>query len=412
MPGILRRMTATPTSAATATPTFKDKDLERLIAAIIAAAAWYVERSLEIPMLCEADVIATCFDPLARRMVEAKSGKCGASDAFKFESQRRFLDIDEGAMVVPSAAPAEMDEVAAWGAFAVLRTDLTRVKVEAAVTAWLGATPSATTIDAWLRGFVVMDALVSQVSDSKARLASPTITAAWTAFHGVNAPTWMRMTLVQRSMTAYAAFGAAPHAGRARADEIGAASGVDGKDVFRESWAGGKHPSIHALLLLEWLNRLEVVRLAVESSLLPPAPPRRGLIVPTPPRAFLDGVDALRTRPDIAPKLPMLLQSFIFRWGGFLIPGVGEEDAIGSDLGLSGTQVRDGLALLDTIFPIGSASWMRATIGAEWLTLVPYPLQGIGVIHRDETKPGWDTTLNGTVRRAFREREGGARPYL
>ena len=310
-------------AAAAAAPTFKDKDLERLVAAVIAADAWYVERSLEIPMLCEADVIGTRFATMTRRMVEAKSGKCGASDAFKFESQRRFLDIDEGAMTVPSGAPVEMDEVAAWGKFAILRTDLTRARVEAAVAAWLGSSPAPSTVDAWLSGYTVMDKLIALVSDSKMRLGSPTITAAWTAFHGVNAPTWRRMSLVQRSMTAYAAFSAAPHAGLARAEEIAAASGASSRVVFRESWAGGKHSTIHAVLLLEWLNRLEVLRLAAEASLIPPTPRQKGLIVPEPPRAFLDTVAVLRNRPEIAPHLPTLLQAFVFRWGGFLIPDCG-----------------------------------------------------------------------------------------
>ena len=86
-----------------------------------------------------------------------------SSDAFKFESQRRFLDINDGAMVVPLTARAEMDEVASWGAFSILRTDLTRPRVESAMSAWLGSTPASTTIDAWpdqiarLRGVVAFD---------------------------------------------------------------------------------------------------------------------------------------------------------------------------------------------------------------------------------------------------------------
>jgi hypothetical protein len=409
---MLGHMTATvPVAPA---PLVLEKDLERLIAAVLAANAWYVERSLELPGLCEADVIGTRFQPMERRMVEAKSGKnIGASDSFKFESQRRFLDIDHGAMSVPHAAPKEMDEVAKWGEFAILRSDLTRPKVEGAVAAWLGASPAAHTVDAWLRGYTIMDALIGLVRHSKARLASPTIAAAWTAFHGVNAPTWMRMTLVQRSMIAYAAFAAAPHAGRARADEIATTlGGTSGYYVFRESWAGGKHPDIHALLLLEWLNRLEVIRLAVESSMLPAPPtPKAIVFAAAPPHAFLNCVEELRKRPTIAPSLPILLQSFIFRWGGFLLPG--EQHAIGSDLGLTGSQVKDGLALLDVLFPRGSSGpWMHATIGAEWLTLTPHPLQGAGAIYRDEITPGWDVGLNGTLARALGERRKGSARYL
>jgi hypothetical protein len=405
-------MTGSPTLPAAAATVYKDKDLERLIAAVIAADVWYVERSLDLPGLCELDVVGTRFTPMQRRMVEAKSGKCGASDAFKFESQRRFLDIDDGAMVVPTTAPPEMDDVATWGSFAVCRTNLTRPNVEAAIAAWLGSSPATTTIDAWFRGYTVMDALIPLVSDSKARLASPTIRDAWTAFHGVNAPTWMRMGLVQRSMTAYAAFAAAPHAGRARADEIAAATKSTGADVFRESWAYGKHPDIHALLLLEWLNRLEVIRLAVESSLVP-APPKSTSVVfaPSPPRAFVQGVDELRKQPAIAPYLPMLLQSFIFRWGGFLLPG--EETDIGTDLELTGAQVREGLALLDMLFPRGTAgSWMHSTLGADWLTLVPHPLQGVGVMHRDEINPSWSASITGTPARAFDGRRRGAALYV
>lgn len=409
---MLRAMPGTPTPTAATPAVFRDKDLERLVAAIIAADGWYLERSLDLPGLCELDVVASRFAPMHRRMVEAKSGKCGASDAFKFESHRRFLDIDEGAMVVPKVAPSEMDDVASWGDFTVYRTDLARPTVEAAIGAWLGSTPSPTTIDAWLRGYTVMDALIPLVSDSKARIASPTIRDTWTAFHGVNAPTWMRMSLVQRSMTAYAAFAAAPHAGRARADEIAAATKSTGADVFRESWAYGKHPDIHAVLLLEWLNRLEVIRLAVESSLVPAPPKSKGVVLaPAPPRAFTICVDELRKRSTIAPHLPVLLQSFIFRWGGFLLPG--EEGLIGADLGLTGIEVREGLALLDVLFPRGSAgSWMHTTLGADWLTLVPHPLQGVGAMHRDDVTPGWDSGMTGTPARAFDGRRKGAALYV
>jgi hypothetical protein len=402
---------ATSTSPAPAAPTYRDKDLERLIAAVIAADGWYVERSLEIPMLCEADVIGTRLSTMTRRLAEAKSGKCGASDAFKFESQRRFLDIDAGAMVVPSSAPREIDVVGTWGEFAVLRTDLTGPNVISAVSSWLGSSPPPRLVEAWLRGYTVMDGLIAIASDSKIRLASPTIMASWTAFHGVNAPTWIRMSLDERSMTAYAAFAAMPHAGAARAREIDGTS-AGRSPAFRDSWAFGKHPTIHAVLLLEWLNRLEVVRLAAESSLVAAAPvPKTGFIVVGPPRAFRDGVDALRHRPDLARHLPTLLQAFIFRWGGILIPDAGEEADIGLDLGLDADQVRDSIALLDTMFPT-STSWLRTTLRAQWLTLVPYPMQGLGVIYRDSVKPGWDVSLNSTLRRALRERERVARGYL
>lgn len=401
---------ATSPAAATPAPVYRDKDLERLIAAVLAADGWYVERSLEIPRLCEADVIGTRLTTMTRRLAEAKSGKCGASDAFKFESQRRFLDIDEGAMVVPLSAPAEIDVVAKWGEFAILRTNLTGPDVTTAVSSWLGSTPPPSLVEAWVRGYAVMDGLIAIASDSKTRLASPTITASWTAFHGVNAPTWIRMTLDERSMTAYAAFAAMPHAGISRAREIDGTS-VGDSPAFRDSWAFGKHPTIHAVLLLEWLNRVEVVRLAAESSLVAPTE-STGLVMGAPPRAFRDGVDALRRRPDLAPHLPTLLQAFIFRWGGILIPDTGEESDIGSGVGLTGDQVRDSLAMLDTMFPMGSGGWLRPTLNAQWLTLVPYPVQGLGVMFRDAVRPGWDATLKSTLRRVLRERERVAMGYL
>jgi hypothetical protein len=76
---------ATSTSPAPAAPTYRDKDLERLIAAVIAADGWYVERSLEIPMLCEADVIGTRLSTMTRRLAEAKSGGWSIPDSNVFE---------------------------------------------------------------------------------------------------------------------------------------------------------------------------------------------------------------------------------------------------------------------------------------------------------------------------------------
>jgi hypothetical protein len=107
----------------------------------------------------------------------------------------------------------------------------------------------------------------------------------------------------------------------------------------------------------------------------------------------------------------VLLQSFIFRWGGFLLPG--DEDRVGADLGLTGAEVKEGLALLDVLFPRGGGeTWMHTTLGADWLTLVPHPLQGVGVIHRDEVTPGWNVGITGTPARAFDGRRSGALVYI
>lgn len=410
---MVSEMASTVNQAAKATSVVKDKDLERLIAAILAADRWYVERSLELPGLCEADVIGTRFNPMQRRMIEAKSGKkLGASDAFKFESQRRFLDISAAAMVVPLGAPKEMDEVASWGGFAILRTNLSRPQVEAAVMGWLGSSPATATVDAWLRGYTVADTLVALIRSPERRKTSPTVASAWKAFHSVNAPTWMRMSPLERSMAAYTAFMSAPRAGRARAEEIAVSTGKTADQVFGESIACGKHPDIHALLLVEWLNRLEVIRLAVEASFLPRLRrPNHLVFAPAPPLAFQKCVDELRERSSIAAHLSMLLQSFIFRWGGFTLPG--EEDDIGSDFGLTGVEVREALGLLDILFPRGRGeSWMTSTIGAQWLTLVPYPLQGVGAMYRDEIKRGWDSGLDRRLAQALAERRKAAVEYL
>jgi hypothetical protein len=90
-------------------------DLELLVAAVVAATGAHVERGLEIPRVCEFDVLATEFLPLRRTVVEAKSGDTGVGDVFKFESQKPFLDAARAAMVVPDGAKAEMGVMATWG---------------------------------------------------------------------------------------------------------------------------------------------------------------------------------------------------------------------------------------------------------------------------------------------------------
>jgi hypothetical protein len=46
-------VTGAPTHPAAAATVYKDKDLERLIASVIAEDVWFVEGSLDLPGLCE-----------------------------------------------------------------------------------------------------------------------------------------------------------------------------------------------------------------------------------------------------------------------------------------------------------------------------------------------------------------------
>jgi hypothetical protein len=303
--------------------------------------------------------------------------------------------------------------VAAWGGFDLLRTDLTRADVIAKVSAWTATSPSSVTVDAWERAYRIEDGLKSFVSSSSARRASATLTAVWTAYYDVHAPAWVRMSLEERCRRAYDSFITMPQAGLARAREVdGTSSGTS--SAFSEALYQGKHETVLGALLLEWLNRLEAVRLASEYALrgaafTAPRPLAVGLLPPN----FRGAVRALRRRGRLAPHLPLVLESFVFKWGGFRLPGAGEEALIGSELGVSASTVSDCLNILSRLFPpVAAPDWMRAVGGAEWLLLVRYPVQGLGVIHRDAVRPGWDAALAGTLSRRLREREAATRALL
>jgi hypothetical protein len=105
----------------------------------------------------------------------------------------------------------------------------------------------------------------------------------------------------------------------------------------------------------------------------------------------------------------MVLQAFIFRWGGFLVEDAGDEGALAAEFLLTASDLAACFDLLHRVFPpsMGS-SWFRTVRGARWLILVPYPVQGLGVIYRDAVRPGWDSRFAPPDLRALRARQAAA----
>jgi hypothetical protein len=177
--------------------------------------------------------------------------------------------------------------------------------------------------------------------------------------------------------------------GRLLALRVAKDIGVTKQD--RLSWPmidEGQNRWIQAALLLQQVARLAILATIVEVV---------ALLEPTEVDAIAGDSDkrlrphwrrqvaALRERPSSA-RWPLLWQTYLCCWGGFLVVDRREEELalLGEEVGMSVADVEEGLLAFDSLFPLqDSGRWhTRTGSGLDVLTLVPAAVRGVGVLHR------------------------------
>ena len=102
------------------------------------------------------------------------------------------------------------------------------------------------------------------------------------------------------------------------------------------------------------------------------------------PNAFHKAVSNLQSIDDFE-KIPVLWQSFLWKWGGFfLIDNEAEEKlALANEVNMTAQFVDAAMNIYDTLFPMENG-WFYETNGTKFLKLFPCPFRGIGTRYRCE----------------------------
>ena len=142
-----------------------------------------------------------------------------------------------------------------------------------------------------------------------------------------------------------------------------------------------RHPLVHAAMYYQHRARLDILKGAVEFALLRKhnaLPPEGsfnflGFEIPIDilPTSFHSAVDQI-TGIEAFEKIPLLWQSFLWKWGGFFLVDYEEEEKaqLASEAGMSNEAANDAINLYDGLFPTRNG-WLRTFEGAKLLMLFP-----------------------------------------
>ena len=163
-------------------------------------------------------------------------------------------------------------------------------------------------------------------------------------------------------------------------------------DHWNESLRECKHKLIHAALYYQHRARLDILKGAVEFTLLEKhgaLPPVRkvnflGFEYPADflPGSFHSVVQQLHSINGFE-KTPLLWQSFMWKWGGFFLVDreAEEKAALANEVGMTVDAVDAALELYDVLFPVGGG-WFQDLQGTRMLKLFPCQFRGIGAHYR------------------------------
>ena len=153
-----------------------------------------------------------------------------------------------------------------------------------------------------------------------------------------------------------------------------------------------KHPLVQSALYYEHRAKLDILKGAVEFALLE----RHGTLPPVRtftflgieisgdflPSSFYDAVRMLQ-RIDGFERIPILWQSFMWKWGGFFVVDheSDERAALADEIGIAEASMDDAMSVYDVLFPM-TKSWFQETQGVKMLKLFPCQFRGIGARYR------------------------------
>jgi hypothetical protein len=177
--------------------------------------------------------------------------------------------------------------------------------------------------------------------------------------------------------------------GRVLASRVADDLGLTGD--YGMGWAvlhEGGNKWVQAALLLQHTARLAIFTTLIEIAALTPAPEVTALISGTddrlPDRRWRSRLaDALNDKNS--GRWPLLWQTYLGCWGGFLVPERRDEELamLAQEAGMNAADAEPALAAFDSFFPIADGgSWHGRANGVDLLKFFPAAMHGVGVLHR------------------------------
>lgn len=163
--------------------------------------------------------------------------------------------------------------------------------------------------------------------------------------------------------------------------------------AMRAALYRGSHSTLLAIQMIEWIARLELLGAFSRRCM---TPGRMG-----------------HGHSGSSGNAWRVLAQFLYLGGGFLLASGEDEEFLGNEVGIGRLELTEALATLELLVPAGiDGPWMREVEGIHWLSLVPFPIQGIGVTNRNAWRHGWQAPLSGAARRYLAERAGAAEQLM
>lgn len=164
--------------------------------------------------------------------------------------------------------------------------------------------------------------------------------------------------------------------------------------TFKQALYYGKHFPVQACLYLEQRARISVLKAAVDyiiardegnlpQNVISFLGSEFDLLDGALPSAFLKVVDKLDSGGQYTRNYPILWQTFLWSWGGFILEDRAEREyeLLSRECGVPVDEIDGALALWDELFPIDNG-WFVIPDTRRQLKLMPAALRGIGAIRR------------------------------
>ena len=337
----------------------------------------------------ELDIMAwkPADQPPQHELFEVKGGSWGFPDVFKVYGWKTYLEhrgVKVAHLVAPSGekTTAVVDYIrnkcTEIGIGLIVHDDLPSLETSLQ---GLGLTPTPTNLldhAIWRYSFWLERKMQQVVSTSRKTLSANKAPDKLYGYQDLIRNGFLQARDVrERLATLYTAHFEHPYLSKSVAAELDGRGWNTDEPPSGEHWIDAlyhcKHPLVQTAMYLEHRSRLSILKGAVEYALLEKhglLPPERiikilGREVPADflPISFHNAVKALKLV-DKFERAPVLLQSFLWKWGGFFLTGqeADEKAALAEEVGITVAAVDDILAVYNTLFLFKAVGCMRAKV--------------------------------------------------
>jgi hypothetical protein len=369
-------------------------EFEDVVAALFQINGYYIEKNIDQFGLFELDTIATSYlgEEIREISIQAKSGKeFNFSDVFKECGKMHYLNIKEGCFVAQAlsqdkdiqrhkeAARKMGIRIVYWTRPDISKTEYKELLLEK---------KDSDLINQWQRFYILERCFFTILRETKAKYVTDPINYDFMPIlldysNRIKYSLYLEGNCIERINTVYHIYKKHPKL------TLETAYRLEGKKYnqkpiekcysFNEALYEGEYPLLQCCFYLE--NRARIVLLKYCVDYLVQYGTSNSENMPSPFKTVLEYLAQISSWK----KIPSIIQSFIWNWGGFfLIDKIDEEYCLfAKELGVEINDIHSALIAYTTLFP-NEKSWWSTTSNNELkiLKLLPIPIHGLGVLKR------------------------------